>query len=674
MGAQSPQDLSVHHNLILDLAIVTAVAAPMALLVRALGQPSILGYLLAGIVVGPYLPVPLFADPHRLEELAEVGVVLVMFSVGLEFRIRRFLDLLPTSGLTAAVQIGALMWAGTSLGTLFGWSTAASVTLGAALAISSTMVVSAVLRENPVDNDVRNHVFGVLIIQDLVAIVLMAVVTAIAAGQSLGADALLGLLTNLAVVVVGLLVAGMLVLPPLVRAALSMGRDTVVVLVGASAFGFATAAESLGFSPALGAFLSGIAIAESNRGHEVEHALEPLRDLFSALFFVSIGMSVDPRMTWTTLPLALGLAATVVGVQFVSVTVSSLLSGAALRRSVFAALSLGQIGELSFIIATIAIGGGVMPETALPALVTVATITTFTTPFLLRRAEAIVAAIDRGVPTAVHRGLVAYQAFLRRAGTRRDGPSIRGAATAVVLDWTALMLLVAVRQAVTERVTSEWSTGVDIAVVVVSAPFVVGLVRSGWRLVNVVRSRTSQAPAAVARAVAGLAMVASALAIGVPTLGILGPVFQHTLVEVTVGVSLLVIVVVALVRLGGLDGDRTSGVERLAERLAERAAAGNPEPTPGEGPLAGLDYRPLVVVASSPADGKTLAELELRVKTGATVVAAQRGERSTLLPDGDYRIEAGDILAVSGNPAALDRAAMMLGHESKGPAAAAPAV
>ena len=165
----------MHGGLIADLAVVTMVAALTGMLARRVGQPSILGYLLAGLIVGPYIPIPLFADPHRMEELAEVGVVLVMFAVGLEFRIKRLVEILPLSGLTAAVQIGALAWGGFTVGSLLGWSTSASVCLGAALSISSTMVVSAVLRTRPVDEDVRAHVFGVLVVQDVVAIVLMAV-------------------------------------------------------------------------------------------------------------------------------------------------------------------------------------------------------------------------------------------------------------------------------------------------------------------------------------------------------------------------------------------------------------------------------------------------------------------------------------------------------------------
>src|SRR5690606_36006918 len=151
-------------------------------LFRALRQPPILGYLLAGLIVGPYTPVPLFAVPEQVEALSEFGVGLVMFSGGLEFTLRRFMKVLPTSGLMAVVQISALAWAGSGLAALVGWDPVPSLFLAASLAISSTMVVAKVFDDRPPDPSVRELVFGVLVIQDVVAITMLALLTAVAAG------------------------------------------------------------------------------------------------------------------------------------------------------------------------------------------------------------------------------------------------------------------------------------------------------------------------------------------------------------------------------------------------------------------------------------------------------------------------------------------------------------
>jgi len=238
---QKPHTALVDHGTFLaDLALVLCVAAPTGLLFRVLRQPPILGYLLAGLVVGPHTPLPLFADPERIHALSEFGVVLVMFSVGLEFSIARFMKVLPTSGLTALVQISAMAWAGYELGQLFGWGGVTSLFLAAALAISSTMVVAKVFDEQPTDPAVRELVFGVLVVQDVVAIALLAVLSAVAAGASVTAEQLGQTVLELGGFLVALLLGGMLVVPRLVRYVARIGTpDIVVVTAGALCFGLA---------------------------------------------------------------------------------------------------------------------------------------------------------------------------------------------------------------------------------------------------------------------------------------------------------------------------------------------------------------------------------------------------------------------------------------------------
>ncbi|MCA9526298.1 MAG: cation:proton antiporter [Myxococcales bacterium] len=654
----------MHGALITDLAIVTVVAAFTGLLARRIGQPSILGYLLAGLIVGPYIPVPLFADPHRMGELAEVGVVLVMFAVGLEFRVRRLLEILPVSGLTAVIQIAALWWAGFTVGSLLDWSTPASVCLGAMVAISSTMVVSAVLRGRPIDPDVRSHVFGILVVQDVVAIVLMAIVTALAAGESLGMRSLGVLVAQLAGVVVGMLVVGLLILPRLVRYLLRQGdAEGLVVLVAGAAFGLAMAANLFGFSVALGAFIAGMAVAESGRGHDVEELIEPLRALFSAIFFVSIGMTVDPVVAWRSLPLALGLCALVVGMQWIAVVVGTVLTGGSLRRGVYAGLALGQIGELSFILATIAIAGGVVPKETLPALVTVATITAFTTPLLLGRAQRLVETLDRRLPDRVQQVLAAYQAFVRRIQTPGDGPSLRRPALATLLDWAALLIIIIATSTVVRRVDPDFKLAVNAGALVLAAPFVVGLIRSGRKLAAGIRVRVGGAvhTTILHDHVEALALAAGILGVGLPTLALVRPFLGSSWIEATLLALLLLTLVLLGLRVGGVQGEHTSGVARLALDLAGHVQDDAPHPTQADaGPLAGLDYHPLPIAAGNPADGQTLAQLDLRCRTGATVIAICRGEVTITLPTGHERLQAGDTLAVSGSPEALQRAQALL--------------
>lgn len=652
----------MHHSLIADLAIVLGVAAVTGLLSRRLGQPSVLGYLLAGLIVGPYIPVPLFADPHRIEELAEVGVVLVMFAVGLEFRVRRLLEILPLSGFTALVQIAALSWAGFHVAWLLGWSTQASITLGAALAISSTMVVSAVFASRPIEEDVRAHVLGVLVVQDVVAILLLAVVTGMAAGTDPEAGALGMLVAELSALVVVMLGLGVLALPRMVRWVFGDGnREGMAVLVVGVAFGFALAAESFGFSVALGAFIAGIAVAESGRGHEIDETIGSVKALFSALFFVSIGMAVDPRVALESLPLALLLVAIVVGGQLVAVSGASLLSGLSIRRSILSGLALGQIGELSFILATVAVGGGLAPDTLLPALVTVATVTTFTTPFLLGRADRIVHAVDHHLPDRGHELLTVYGAFLRRVRTPGEGPSLRGPALAALLDWGALLILFVVRHTVLGQMDPSWATQVNLGVALLAAPFVVGLVRSGvraWRAFEELIA-ASELGASVHRSVELLVLLATMLAFVAPTLALLQPLFRGGRVEGVLVAAMLVGGGV-LVRGMGRGSEFSSGVATIAVRLGALAEEEAHEHAPHTAdPLAGLDYVSIEVAGE--VAGRTLAELDLRSRTGATVVAIVRADQSIPLPTGHERLEEGDVVAVSGSKEAVARAMGVLG-------------
>lgn len=661
--------VALHHALIFDLAIVTSFAAAFGLVVRWLGQPSVLGYLLAGLVVGPYLPIPLFADPQRMEELAEVGVVLVMFAVGLEFRVRRLLDILPVSGLAACIQIATLAWAGFALGAWLGWSDSARICLGATLAISSTMVVSAVLRTKPVNSDIRAHIFGILVVQDVVAILLIAIVTALASGKPVSPTSL-GLLTGQLIGFVLLVLAvSLLILPRLVRFSLKLSdTEVVIVLVASAAFLLALIASYFGYSVALGAFVAGVAVAESGRGHAIEEAMEPLRALFSAIFFVSIGMAVDPVVAWANLPLALGLTVIVIVGQFASVLVATVLTGSTVRRGVYSGLALGQIGELSFILAKIAVKGGSLPEGTLSALVTVATITAFTTPALLGSAQRIVAVIDRALPDRFNQSLAAYQSLFRRARDRESGdPALARTVVAVLLDWTALVIIFIVRYGALSRLGDAHKLIINVAAIILAVPFMLGLVRSGIRLASRTRALTRgrSTSRAQSKTVEAIALLAIVVAIGIPTTALLIPIVEGPWLQTFLLTALLIALLLLGLNLTNLNREHTSSVARIAlgieGHLREPSAEENDLATQGKAlQLAELDYELIHIEEGSPAVGKSLAELDVRVRSGATIIAVRRADGVTNLPTGHDRLHAQDDVAVSGSKEAIERAREIL--------------
>ena len=435
------------HTLVTDLAVVLGVAAVIGTAFRALRQPPILGYLLAGLIVGPYIPIPLFANVERVHELSEFGVVLVMFAVGLEFSLGRVARVMPLAGLTAAIEIGGLFWAGNLLGVALGLSAVGGVFLGASVAISSTMVVTKVFEMHEPPSDVRGMVLGVLVLQDLVAVVLIAIVTAVAEGTGLAPSALAATLGQLLGVLAATVGLGLLVIPRLARriARMQSAEVSTVFAVGLC-FSLAAVMEHLGYSPALGAFLAGMLVAESGLGRRFEHLVVPLRDMFAAVFFVSVGMTVDPILALEHLDIAALVAAMVVVLQAVLVTSAGLLNGLGLRRAGHAGLALGQIGEFGFIIMGIGVSAGVVPPFMFAVVVAAALLTAFTTPLALRAAPRLLSELDRRLPPRLRANLTLYSAWVD-ALRHGEGASplrrkIRRTLRVLVLDALAVAALV----------------------------------------------------------------------------------------------------------------------------------------------------------------------------------------------------------------------------------------
>jgi len=331
-------------DLLTDLALILCVAAVTTMVFQRLRQPVVLGYLLAGVVVGPHLPVPLFVDEPLTHTMSELGVVLLMFSLGLEFSLRKLIKIAPTAGIVAVIQCSLMIWLGYLVARLFGWTVYEALFAGSALAISSTTIIVKAFAEQKVKGRLTEIVFGILIVEDLIAILLLTVLTAVSSGAGLSAAGLALSVGKLAAFLAGLLVGGMLIVPRLMRAVVRLhsNETTVVAAVGLS-FACALLARWLNYSVALGAFLAGALVAESGAAKIIEHRVEPIRDVFAAVFFVSVGMLIDPVLVWQNAGAVVVLTAVVVIGKLVGVSVGTFLAGYGIRTSVQAALSLGQI-------------------------------------------------------------------------------------------------------------------------------------------------------------------------------------------------------------------------------------------------------------------------------------------------------------------------------------------
>ncbi|HET9870228.1 MAG TPA: cation:proton antiporter, partial [bacterium] len=370
-----------------DLAMVLCVAAVTTLLFQRLRQPPVLGYLLAGLILGPHVHLPLYADTDTVRVLANLGVILVMFSIGLTFTIERLVRVLPTAGLTILLEVGVMAWLGYGAALLMGWTPLEGVFTGAMLSISSTMISSKALADQQADEKLSRAVVSVLVLQDLAAVLLVAVLTPMARGARLSINALATTSGTLLAFLSVLFVAGYLIIPRVIRLALRLRNpETLLVTAVGICFAMALLAEKGGYSVALGAFLAGMLVAESGATLTLERLIHPLRDMFAAIFFVAIGMLVDPRVLLGHWRAVVFLTLLVIAGQIASVSVGAFLSGRPIRTAIQAGMSLAQIGEFSFILAQVGTSTGAISGFLYDVAVAVSVVTAFTTPWLIRAA------------------------------------------------------------------------------------------------------------------------------------------------------------------------------------------------------------------------------------------------------------------------------------------------
>ena len=322
------------NELLRNLALVLGVAAITTVVFQKLRQPVVFGYMLAGLIIGPHLPIPLVADQATVHTLSELGVILLMFSLGLEFSLRRLIQTGWPVVIVAVLQSSVMFWLGYEAGRLMGWTPLASLYTGAAIAVSSTTIIAKAFSEQKVRGRFTEIVIGILIIEDLIAILLLALVTAAAAGSAQATSPLLAIV-RLVAVLAGFLAVGTLLVPRFMRFVVKLDRAEITLVVSMGiCFGVALLAQMVGYSVALGAFIAGSLVAESGEERIVERLVEPVRDMFAAVFFVSVGLMLDPSLAARHWPAVLGFTLLVVVGKIGAVTIATFLTGAGTRTAV----------------------------------------------------------------------------------------------------------------------------------------------------------------------------------------------------------------------------------------------------------------------------------------------------------------------------------------------------
>ncbi len=409
-------------ELISDLAIILLTGGIVTVIFRKLNQPLVLGYILAGFLIGPYMPFFFtVTDSVSIKTWSEIGVIILMFGLGLEFNLHKLISVGGTGVITALTEVSGMLLVGYAVGQALGWSSMDSLFLGGMLSMSSTTIIIKAFDDLKLRKErFAQLVFGTLVIEDIAGIFMMIILSTISVGQSVsGAE--LGVKLLMLVLYLALwLLAGIYLLPTALKKASPLMSDETLLIVSLGlCFGMVLLADALGFSSALGAFMAGSLLAGTVHAERVEHLTQGVKDLFGAVFFISVGMMLEPSMLaehW--LPIVILTLVTLIGKLFFS-TLGVLLSGQSLSTAVHCGSSLAQIGEFAFIIASLGMSLGVIADYIYPIIIAVSVITTLTTPFCINFAGRLHGFIDRLLPEKLSRKLARYTDD-ERSGSEQD--------------------------------------------------------------------------------------------------------------------------------------------------------------------------------------------------------------------------------------------------------------
>ncbi len=389
--------------LISDLALILICAGVMTLLFKGLKQPIVLGYIVAGFLASPNMPyMPSVTDGHSVHVWSDIGVIFLLFALGLEFSFKKILKMGAAPIIAALAIIIAMIYVGGLTGHLFGWSDMNSLYLGGMLAMSSTTIIFKAFDDMGLQKERSSSlVLSVLIIEDILAIVLMVMLSTMAVSKEFEGTQMLTSILKLGFFLVLWFVVGIYLIPIFLKKVKPLMNDETLLITSlALCFGMVVFASAVGFSAAFGAFVMGSILSETLEGKNIEHLVNPVKNLFGAIFFVSVGMMVDVNLIIEYIvPILCIVVAIMLGHTILS-TGAFIISGQSLKTSMKCSFSLTQIGEFAFIIASLGTSLHVTSDFLYPIVVAVSVFTTFTTPYMIRLAEPVYNAVSRVLPAS----------------------------------------------------------------------------------------------------------------------------------------------------------------------------------------------------------------------------------------------------------------------------------
>ncbi len=640
-------------------------------------QPVVLGYILAGVIIGPHTPpFPLIHDGETINTLAELGVILLMFSLGLEFNLRKLTKVGGGAFIAALLEILLMVWVGYELGRLFGWNTMDSLFLGAILSISSTTIIIKALGElGKTKEHFAQLIFGILILEDILGIAMIVLLSGIAMTGAFHLADVGQTLAKLGIFLVVTLVIGLLTVPRFIGyVARFKSNEMLLVTVLGLCFGFSLLAAKLGYSVALGAFLIGAIIAEAREIHRIELLTEPVRDMFSAIFFVAIGLMIDPKMLaeyWV--PIVVITLAVVVG-KVLACSLGAFVGGNDTRTSLRVGMGLAQIGEFSFIIASLGQSLNVTSKFLYPIAVAVSAVTTLLTPYLIKSSDGTASWFSRVAPASLVNTLELYTRWVGQLGTQRS----TSLATKLTRQWLAQMALnaaliaaVFIAASYVDRHPPGWLKNLGwgdemlkavlwLVAMIVSLPLFIATSRKLGALGLLIAETKVTEAAAGERTAAIRSLVAQVVPIaGTVALGVFALMLSSTLLP-SFRVFLVLLVLVGILSwVLRRSFIRVYGKAQIAlEKTFAQTPAPRPQAQPAQLPslLREADLQTVTLAATSTAVGKLIRELELRTRTGASIVGIERKSGPIINPGPDEELQREDQLLLLGTPPQLTEA------------------
>ncbi len=655
--------MSEEMNLVRDLAVILISAGLFTIISKVLKQPLVLGYILAGFLIGPNFPYfPGISSTEAVHQWSEIGIIFMMFGLGLEFSFKKLLKVGSGALVTAGAKFVGVFILGFVTGQALSWTVMESIFLGGLLSMSSTAVVIKSYEDMGLkDKPYAPMVFGTLVVEDLIAILLMVLLSTMAVSHRFAGGEMLFNLGKLGFFLILWFLVGIYVIPSILAKTRKYLNDEILLIVSIGlCLGMVSIATAVGFSSALGAFVMGSILAETTESEHIEKLVSPIKNLFGAIFFISVGMMVSPAVIGAQWGVILLLTLLVIVTHIVFSALGIIVTGGGLDNSVHTGFSLAQLGEFGFIIAGVGVTLGVMRDFIYPVIIAVSVITTFTTPYMIKLSGPALRFLEKKIPASWQARMAQMEqgSEKRSAAENSEWKELLQVYFLRILMYSVILVAIVIGsrlylEPLLKDLLQRWpplacKALITVITLAVMAPFLYGMSVSKGSIDQHAQKLIHEKQSNM-WAIMALFSARVFLAIGF-VLAVISAQFQLAgwtiVLIVAAGFAFIVFARRSVRMVPALEG---RFMENLHRREEEEMRT-KPVSSSIRKKLAGYDVHieAIPVAAESDFAGKKIEDLHLRLDTGANVVKIRRGRKNILTPWGNDVVYPGDILLAVG--------------------------